>query len=424
MFLSLDGIAHRLAPSDANRCAGQNRIAWRMATLLRVPREAMRDSIGNSGRWFMPDDNFKNLAASYNIDPEALEERAGIVEYDAGLSREVAEAAALVQMIRQRDCRRLIDLLFAPNDLIELRSFPLKDMPGAPVSKWTRAVEFENLLDLLGKLNGEGFGCYIGILPRRREGGSKDSDATPGRVVWTDIDNTTPADAKRRLQASRLPAPAAVVGSGHGIHFYWRLTGHHAPVELSQAVVRVASAIGGDKAVRNPSRVMRFLGFVNHKPPSAWCTLLAYRPGWIVSLAELLAHCPEPANSPPTAAPRRNPRLHWTAADSRAPRDRVAAAMRYCAKIPAVVEGARNAQAFKVAAAALKDWDLDAPAAWNVLTTWNQGNHPPLSDGELVTVLRDADRYGKHVLGRLAHQLPRPPADAANKAISAPVAAR
>ena len=343
-------------------------------------------------------DNFQNLATSYALNPEALEERAGIVEYDAGLSREVAEAAALVQMIRQRDCRRLIDLLFAPNDLIELRSFPLKDMPGAPVSKWTRAVEFENLLDLLGGLNNEGYGCYYGVLPRRCAGGSKDSDVAPGQVAWADLDGVTPSDAKQRLQASKLPPPAAVVNSGHGIHAYWRLNALAEPDVLSHAVARVADSVGGDKAVRNPSRVMRLPGFVNHKPPSAWCTLLAYRPERVVSLDALLSACP----AEPTKTPRRTPRLHWTAADPKVSRDRVQAAMRYCAKIPAVAEGARNVYAFKVAAAVLKDWDLDAPAAWGILTAWNRGNSPPLPEAELAKILGSAGRYGKHALGRLA----------------------
>ena len=102
-------------------------------------------------------------------------------------------------------------------------------------------------------------------------------------------------------------------------------------------------------------------------------------------------------------------------------------AMRYCAKIPAVVEGARNAQAFKIAAAVLKDWDLDASTAWGILTAWNQGNYPPLSDEELTTVLKGAGKYGKHEPGRLARQLSRPTADTASfafKALSAPVAAR
>ena len=367
----------------------------------------------------MPDDNFKNLATSYVLNLEALDERAAIMEYDAKLPREAAEAAALVQMIRQRDCRRLIDLLFAPNDLIELRSFPLKDMPGAPVSKWTRAVEFENLLDLLGKLNGEGFGCYICILPRRREGGSKDSDAAPGRVVWADLDNVTSDKAKRQLQASRLPPPAAVVGSGHGIHAYWKLDALAEPDVLSRAVVRVAEAVGGDGAVRNPSRVMRLPGFVNYKKPEAWCLLLSYQPERVVSLDALLSACP----AEPTKTPRRNHPRHWQNI-SQAPRQRVQAAERYFAKIPSVAEGARNAQAFKVAAAALKDWDLDASTAWGILTAWNQGNYPPLSDEELTTVLKGAGKYGKHEPGRLAYQLPRPPADAANKALSAPVAAR
>ena len=287
-------------------------------------------------------DNFKNLAASYALELEALEERAGIVEHDAGVSREAAEVAALSQIIRWRDCRRLIDLLFNPDDLIELRNFPLKGQSGAPVSKWTRAVEFENLLDLLGELNGEGFGCYVGILPRRREGGSKDSDTAPGRVVWADLDNVTPADAKKRLQASRLPPPAAVVNSGHGIHAYWRLNALAEPDVLSRAVTRVADAVGGDGAVRNPSRMMRLPGFVNYKKPEAWCLLLSYQPERVVSLDALLSACP----AEPTKTPRRNHPRHWQNI-SQAPRQRVQAAERYCAHIPAVAEGARNVYAFK-----------------------------------------------------------------------------
>ena len=83
--------------------------------------------------------------------------------------------------------------------------------------------------------------------------------------------------------------------------------------------------------------------------------------------------------------------------------------------------------ALKVAAAALKDFALDESTAWSILTTWNRGNYPPLSDEELTTVLKGAGKYGKHEPGRLARQLSRPTADTASfafKALSAPVAAR
>ncbi len=86
---------------------------------------------------------------------------------------------------------------------------------------------------------------------------------------------------------------------------------------------------------------------------------------------------------------------HATAADL----DVVARATSYVARIPAVARGQRNAQAFRVASALVRDFALSDADAWSILLRWNAACDPPLDDGELQTILASARENGKHPVG-------------------------
>ncbi|MDR1534329.1 MAG: primase alpha helix C-terminal domain-containing protein [Planctomycetota bacterium] len=347
---------------------------------------------------------FEAACLAYGLDQGTLDERAAIMEFDGGLNREAAEIAALTWAIRQRDCRKFFDLLFEPEDIIEIRAFPTKDKPGRPFQAWTPATGFERYLDTLGELNSQGYGIYYGVLPRLREGGGKDADAGPGKTIWADFDGLAAdgiPDLERRL-LSRRPRPAALLRSGHGLHAYWRLDRAVKPAELCDAGLRVAVALGADPKVCNPSRVMRLPDFWNWKKPRALAALMFCDASNVTTLAAMHEAFPSiPERAKPAAKGRNRFSPPHLAAAVPAASENLRRARRYVGSIPSVPEGSRNLTGFKVAASLLVDFELPPGVAWGILADWNQGNQPPLDERELAAVFKSAARCGKHEPGRL-----------------------
>jgi len=109
---------------------------------------------------------------------------------------------------------------------------------------------------------------FVGVLPRRRRGGSRRDVVDWASVVWVDCD--TP-EAVRALDAFR-PAPAILVASGargHR-HAYWRLRAPVGVEAIEQANRRLAWALGGDSRCSDPARILRPPGSLWHKaiPPA------------------------------------------------------------------------------------------------------------------------------------------------------------
>ena len=66
---------------------------------------------------------------------------------------------------------------------------------------------------------------FFGVCPRFG-GGGKFNQAWQIRVVralWSDVDDSTPAEAIERCKAAGIPEPSIVVASGRGAHLYWLL---------------------------------------------------------------------------------------------------------------------------------------------------------------------------------------------------------
>jgi hypothetical protein len=94
----------------------------------------------------------------------------------------------------------------------------------------------------------------IGAAPRVRRSGRADSVE---RVWALRADVDTP-DAAARMRAFR-PLPSIVTPSrtpGH-LHAWWPLTSAISPEWARRACLRIASALGSDRAVADPARVMR-----------------------------------------------------------------------------------------------------------------------------------------------------------------------
>lgn len=115
---------------------------------------------------------------------------------------------------------------------------------------------------------------FMGCAPRTRREGTADAIE---RVwcLWADCDDH---GALERLQAFR-PLPNLVVrsGSDDSAHGYWQLDKPLSPAWARRANLRLALALGADRAATDAARILRPAGTLNHKhdpPRPVVCTRL------------------------------------------------------------------------------------------------------------------------------------------------------
>ena len=167
-----------------------------------------------------------------------------------------------------------LSVIFEPTDDIEFRVH----RPGqsGASSRWCAASEWKSQLSWLKSQNATGANVYVGANPRTKLHVRGDKNCALARTLFVDFDGgTTREDALARIAGAGLPAPSIVVQSGHGIHCYWLLANPCTDWELWKAKqCDLIAALGSDPVIKNPERIMRLPGFVNHKPPAAEAILL------------------------------------------------------------------------------------------------------------------------------------------------------
>jgi hypothetical protein len=161
----------------------------------------------------------------------------------------------------------------------EVRCIP---QPGSP-RRWYPATDAGLLTAARDAVRwGDGWDCYIGVLPRLgRLGGSEGVSAA--RHVFADVDGGCEGvDGTLRLLSDAvsrgLPEPHMTVVSGNGIHVYWRLSSPFAmPTnaereEFRDLLKRVVLKVGGkapyahaDPSAADVARILRIPGTLNHK---------------------------------------------------------------------------------------------------------------------------------------------------------------
>lgn len=207
--------------------------------------------------------------------------------------------------------------LFDPSDLIEVRLIAprVEGAPPqpAPRSEWFAASELagDRALAWMSSANAEGIDVYIGANPRKSRGRSA-KDVERARSVFADIDKSISIDELRaHIQGAALPAPTAIVSSGHGWHVYWRLTEAIEDMSAWRATQQsLIHSLRSDPVIKDPPRVMRLPGFRNHKPPAADCELVEVHPERRTDLEALR-----------TSTPSESPRGDLSARVSRQTRD-------------------------------------------------------------------------------------------------------
>jgi P4 family phage/plasmid primase-like protien len=129
---------------------------------------------------------------------------------------------------------QFVGALFLPTDTVLLRPIETWAEGGRKQSKVIYAsVQYQTAEGLVrpavwDKLTQaaarEHANLYFGVCPRfGAQGYDLAWQIRTVRVLWSDLDHCTLEESLRRCQSGGLPRPSVIIGSGHGIHFYWLL---------------------------------------------------------------------------------------------------------------------------------------------------------------------------------------------------------
>jgi P4 family phage/plasmid primase-like protien len=162
-------------------------------------------------------------------------------------------------------------LIAQPHDWIEVRLLP------AQLSRWFQLADDEGTRSILrwamarNRQADAPDNVYVGINPRKAHGLRGDSNVAVFRSLFADFDGgTTPDEALARIRVAGLPEPSIVIVSGGGTHVYWLLNQPMTDAaDWKARMAGIIKAVGSDKSIRNPERIMRGPGSDNVKPDRA-----------------------------------------------------------------------------------------------------------------------------------------------------------
>ncbi len=327
------------------------------------------------------------------------------------------------------------DVLFEPGDVIEIRCLPPRAVADAkkPLRfmwartayrhrspRWVISDQIESVVNKLAEMNkaaatwwGEGqrstkswrnvqvvaglpLNVYASSNPRTAKGCSKSGGVLLARCLFADLEKMTVETALAKLALAKLPKPTMIVVSGHGVHFYWRLTEPITDLALWTVFQkRLIGLLGSDKAVHDPARVMRIPGFTNVNK-NAPCYIHEADPGRRYDLADIERHLPPLPTAPKLPEPKLPTRQLSVAGEGvtaipdadRAGLLRRATA--YADRFEPAGNGERNSKLFARTCNLVEKFGVTPDEALSLGKKVNAESDDPLDDGEVEEVVGNA----------------------------------
>lgn len=321
--------------------------------------------------------------------------------------------------------RAFLKVIGKPTGTARLRGFFPNGHPAKGEDRGRKAPPSRNVVE---QWQAEGRGVYVVI----NDGGDTDADITGCRAFFCEWDDRPKEWQLTAWQELGLPEPTIQVDTGgKSIHNYWVLSDPISPQHWRILQKRLLEHADADRALKNPSRVMRLPGTYHVRPDGTLGELatIASCSEHLYSVEQIEACLPEPEQQP-TPAPLPPALPDAIPLQQLLPRDLEQLLEK------GTGEGSRNDDCFRIAAVTLAIADAAHAAGLTVSGTAEQvvldfasRCSPPLPQREALTCFRSAseqprvadkgwpDRLRYH-LNRQARQqrrqqLPQPPQQAA-----------
>ena len=325
------------------------------------------------------------------------------------------------------DSQRWADILFQPNDILEIRLLPPREMfhdaehgkyRWGPTKRhisfgaFVRAKQLGTLNDQLAEFNSRTetiwekddqlenitsrVNIYCSANPRKKRGGTTSRDVPLARSLFVDLDNVSVDDGRAQVEKARLPTPSLTICSGHGLHLYWRLA---APIQdlgrwttLQKRLIRLLDK--ADSSVHDPARLMRLPGFLTVTGKPAPCHIVETT-DHRYELRELEAPLPPVTVGGGRSAMATNGHISKpTGAVTRHDKaERLRRAIAFQERFETVGPGERNTKSFHLATAVTEKFDLGIEDLHEVTNKYNERLSQPLDEGELREVTEKAFRH-------------------------------
>ena len=227
-----------------------------------------------------------------------------------------------------------------------------------------------------------------------RPGRSRSRNAVIGiRHIFLEEDVDGPGLLAALTTRPDLPPPSYVLHSSPArLHMFWRVAGFDV-VNIEQIQKRLAIELRTDSAATSCAQMTRLPGFANHKReiPSA-VTIEYLRPRTVFAPNDF----PERMSSPsPATRPRK-------CVDCTSSIDRVSRARHFLRSVQPAATGCRgDNRTFRICCRVVRGFDLSDDEALSALLDWNSRCVPPWSEGELLSKIHNARRYGREAFGGL-----------------------
>jgi len=160
---------------------------------------------------------------------------------------------------REQVKQQLAALGYKAGDHVYLRAFfPSSDSrKNNDAGRKTEAINIDRLIEAATKFQSEGRGVYIVV----NGGGHTDKAVTTTRAIFYEHDNLDKATQTDLWKGLGLPEPTLQIDTGgKSIHSYWMLEEPATVADWKSIQTDLLEFADADRALKNPSRVMRLAG--------------------------------------------------------------------------------------------------------------------------------------------------------------------
>jgi len=283
--------------------------------------------------------------------------------------------------------RSFLRVIGKPTGTARLRGFFPNGHPSKGDDRGRKAPPSRNVVE---EWQAEGRGVYVVI----NDGGDTDAEITGCRAFFCEWDDRPKDWQLNAWQELGLPEPTIQVDTGgKSIHCYWVLTDPISPQHWRILQKRLLDHADADRALKNPSRVMRLPGTYHVRPDGSLGELAS-----IVSCSEQTYNVEQIEACLPEPEPQQPAPIPTTALlpDAIALEDLLPKELQQLAE-NGTAEGSRNEDCFRLAAVSLAVVDAAQAAGLAINGTPEQvvlafaaRCSPPLDQREALTCYRSA----------------------------------